>query len=282
MDQLVQMKNVSNSRYFSGRNRFKKTPNNSKTRQHNIIKQLPGLNGEAHNKINMSPIESWQLLVTDGIIEIICLHTNKKITEFKEKYSTQQAYTNYVNLLEMKAFLGLLLLAGVFKSAHEDVASLWAADGTGRDIFRITMSLKRFLFIMSALRFDDIDTREERKKHDKTAPISEVFNNFITNCQKSYSCSEYLTVDEMLCPFKGRCHFRVYMKSKPAKYGIKIMCLCDSKTHYLYNAFIYSGKPDSGRKRSLSVPTQSVLSLAESVLNTNRNITGDNWFSSVE
>lgn len=282
MDQLVQMKNVSNSRYFSGRNRFKKTPNNSKTRQHNIIKQLPGLNGEAHNKINMSPIESWQLLVTDGIIEIICLHTNKKITEFKEKYSTQQAYTNYVNLLEMKAFLGLLLLAGVFKSAHEDVASLWAADGTGRDIFRITMSLKRFLFIMSALRFDDIDTREERKKHDKTAPISEVFNNFITNCQKSYSCSEYLTVNEMLCPFKGRCHFRFYMKSKPAKYGLKIICLCDSKTHYLYNAFIYSGKPDSGRKRSLSVPTQSVLSLAESVLNTNRNITGDNWFSSVE
>lgn len=271
--------------FFRGKNRFKwsKThPSSSRTRNHNIITHLPGLIGEARDKINMSPLDSWYLLISNDIIEIICKHTNAKITEFTEKCTSKGAHTNHVNVLEIKAFLGLLLLAGVFKSGHEDVESLWATDSTGRDIFRVTMSLKRFLFILSALRFDDIETREERKANDRTALISEVFNMFIKNCQKSYSCSEYLTVDEMLCPFRGRCLFRVYMKSKPAKYGIKIMCLCDSKTHYLYNAFIYSGKSDSRGRNDLSIPTQNVLYLAKPVFNTNRNITGDNWFSSIE
>lgn len=147
----------------------------------------------------------------------------------------------------MKAFLGLLLLAGVFKSGHEDVESLWATDGTGRDVFRVTMSLKRFLFLLSALRFDDVDIRAIRKATDRAALITEIFDKFIGNCQRHYSCSEYLTVDEMLCPFRGRCLFRVYMKSKPARYGIKVMCLCDAKTHYLYNAFIYTGKTEINR-----------------------------------
>lgn len=51
-----------------------------------------------------------------------------------------------------------------------------------------------------------------------------------------------MTVDEMLIGFRGRCVFRMYIKSKPRKYGLKIMCLCDAKRHYLLNAFIYSGK----------------------------------------
>lgn len=276
---------ADSSRYYRGKNRYiwsKIPPSNSRTRRHNIITYLPGLIGEIRDKTNMSPLESWQLLITDEIINIICIHTNKKITEFSEKYTSQGTHSNHVSLLEMRAFLGLLLLAGVFKSGHEDVESLWATDSTGRDVFRVTLSLKRFLFLLSALRFDDIDTRAERRENDRTALISEVFNKFIQNCQNVYTCSEYITVDEMLCPFRGRCLFRVYMKSKPAKYGIKIMCLCDSKTHYLYNAFIYSGKCEVRGKSDVSVPTQTVMSLAEPILKTNRNITGDNWFSSIE
>lgn len=60
------------------------------------------------------------------------------------------------------------------------------------------------------------------------------------------------------------------------------MCLCDAKTHYLYNAFIYTGKSATIRRGELSIPTQTVLQLAAPIMKTNRNITGDNWFSSVE
>ncbi|KAL0893983.1 hypothetical protein ABMA27_014057 [Loxostege sticticalis] len=272
------------SHHYRGKNRYKwskRAPSRSRTRRHNIITHLPGLAGPAREKRNMSELESWQLLVTDEMVEIIILHTNKKISEFRETHSSTGAHTNYIQKTEMNAFLGLTILAGVFKSGHEDLEGLWDSDGTGRDIFRATMSLKRYLFISSALRFDDVETRNERKANDRAALISEIFNMFINNCQKSYSCSEYITIDEMLCPFRGRCLFRVYMKSKPAKYGIKILCLCDSKTHYLYNAFIYTGKSES-RRTDLSIPTRTVLDLVEPLKNSNRNITADNWFSSIE
>lgn len=276
---------LSSNTFYRGKNRFKwsKTPpSSSRIRSHNIITHLPGIVGPARDKQHMSPIESWQLLIPDEMIQTICTQTNQKIREYLEKYKTKASYTNHVTILEMKAFFGLLLLSGVFKSGHEDIESLWATDGTGRDIFRVTMNVKRFMFLLSALRFDDVTSREERRTNDRAALITEVFESFIANCQNNYSCSEYVTIDEMLCPFRGKCFFRIYMKSKPAKYGIKIMCLCDSKTHYLYNAFIYTGKSTSNRRGQVSIPTQNVLKLAEPLFGTKRNITADNWFSSVE
>ncbi|KAJ8873751.1 hypothetical protein PR048_024585 [Dryococelus australis] len=100
---------------------------------------------------------------------------------------------------EMKALLGHQILSGLFKSNHEDVELLFAADGTGRDTFRATVLLRRFLILLAAHRFDDVTTREERKSIDRLAPISDLFNELLVNCQSNYCCGEYLTVDEMLC-----------------------------------------------------------------------------------
>ena len=57
-----------------------------------------------------------------------------------------------VDKLEMQAFFGLLLLAGVYKSRGENTLSLWGKDG--RDIFPAVMSRKRFNIISKMLRFD--------------------------------------------------------------------------------------------------------------------------------
>ncbi|GBP74652.1 hypothetical protein EVAR_51577_1 [Eumeta japonica] len=74
----------------------------------------------------------------------------------------------------------------------------------------------------------------------------------------------------------------MFIKSKPGKYGLKVQCMCDAKTHYLYNAFIYTEKPLTQRNSSLSVPTQDVLKLTEPLYGSKRNVTGDSWFTSVE
>jgi len=101
---------------------------------------------------------------------------------------------------------------------------------------------------------------------------------FLVNSQSNYSMSEYSTVDEMLIPFRGRCSFRMYMKSKPNKYGLKVMCLCDAKNHYLYNAFIYCGQNNVPNPKKFAIPTLNVLELVTPIFNSNRNITGDNCF----
>ncbi|KAF2887804.1 hypothetical protein ILUMI_18369 [Ignelater luminosus] len=55
--------------------------------------------------------------------------------------------------------------------------------------------------------------------------------------------------------------------------------LCDSKTFYMRNAIPYVGEEE--RKSFLPIPTQYVLKLTEPLHGTNRNVTVDNWFTSV-
>lgn len=275
-----------NHNYLYGRNRYKwstQPPATCRTRKHNIITHLPGLKGPALNNKPTQPVEAWNLLFTEGMLQNILESTNEKITELSANYGPTCTYVNHLSHTELRAFLGLLLLSGIMKSNHEDVDSLFATDGTGREIFRATMSKERFLFLLLAIRFDDSATRDQRKESgDRLAAISDIFNEFIKNSISNYTCSEFATVDEMLVGFRGRCLFRVYLSSKPKKYGIKIMCLCDAKTHYLVNAFVYTGKDNSPNTNKLSVPTRSVISLVEPIAGTNRNVTGDNWFTSIE
>ncbi|XP_056643942.1 piggyBac transposable element-derived protein 4-like [Diorhabda sublineata] len=274
---------TSNS--FYGKNRFKwsKTPpHSSRIRQHNIIEERAGLKGPALSKNEISPIETWELLLADDIIQLIVQYTNQKLEAKYISPLIRPYYAKNIDSCELRTYFGLILLTAIFKSNHEDVRSLWASDYTGRDIFRGVMGLNRFLFIHFNITFDDLSTREQRKSTDKLALISEMFDKFIQNCSNNYTCSEYLCIDEMLVKFRGRCSFRMFIKSKPGKYGLKVQCMCDAKTHYLYNAFIYTGKPLIQRNSSQSVPTQDVLKLTEPVYGSNRNITGDSWFTSIE
>lgn len=129
--------------------------------------------------------------------------------------------------------------------------------------------------------------QELNEKNKKAAPISWMFDNFVKNCQQLYSLGSCATIDEMLVSFRGRCKFRVYMPNKPCKYGIKIMAITDAKTHYFLNGYIYVGKDSEGQTLSMeeqnfSKPTQSVIRLSKPIYKTNRNITADNWFTSLE
>ena len=74
------------------------------------------------------------------------------------------------------------------------------------------------------LRFDDKSTRVERaqKTNDTFELIRKTFQLFNDNCLQNYSPGSHITVDERLVRFRGRCPFRVYMKSKPGRYGIKL------------------------------------------------------------
>lgn len=143
------------------------------------------------------------------------------------------------------------------------------------------MSLNRFRFLTRCLRFDDIRDRDERKAIDKLASIRELFEQFLTSFQNNFIPSEYLTVDEQLLAFRGRCSFKQYIPSKPAKYGVKVFALVDAKTGYTVNLEVYVGTQPEGPFRSENSAQATVNRLVTPIQGTNRNITGDNWFSSV-
>lgn len=105
---------------------------------------------------------------------------------------------------------------------------------------------------MRALRFDD-KTKRKRKPNgrweDKLVHIREVIEIMTRNIENLYTPGEFLTADEILVNYRGRCSFIIYIPSKKHKYGIKIFCLVDPQTMYLVNFIIYTGKSnDEGDK----------------------------------
>lgn len=263
---------------------------NVRTRKHNVVITLPGLRANA-KKLGTNPkIEDvWELLFSKDIIDEIIKWTNIKIIEARQKYKNiNSPILSTIDEIEMKAFLGLLVYTSVFKSGNESINSLFATDGTGRDVFRCTMPKRRFEFLLVVLRFDDATMRQEKQDQGDPVPhISTIFNKFIENSQSAFSLGTNVTIDEMLVGFRGRCKFKIYMPKKPARYGIKIMCLTDARNNYFFNAYIYSGKGSdsislSESEKKLKIPTQAVIRLSKPIQKSNRNITADNWFSSIE
>lgn len=213
------------------------------------------------------------------MLEHIVTCTNMFINKFAGNYSNTW-YVKCTNIIELKGFIGLLYMAGVLHGGRLNLDEFWERDGTGVEIFWATMSLQRFRFLIRCIRFDDLDTRIQRKVTDKFAPFREVFDLFINNCKQNYSIGEFGTIDETLVAFRGHCPFKMYIPSKPAKYGIKVFSLVDAKMSYTYNLEVYAGKQPPGSFDISNKPEDVVKRLCEPVFGTNRNIILDNWFTS--
>ncbi len=186
-------------------------------------------------------LECWEALFDQPMLRKIVLHTQQRIDKMKETITTELSYHRATSIMEIRALIGLLYFAGVLKSSKLSADELWETK-YGLTIFHATMSKRRFQFLLSCLRFDDEITRTTRQYTDNFAPIRELWNRFIKNCTSSYSPHTNLTIDEQLLNFRGNCPFKVYMPSKPAKYGIKIYMMNDAKTYYMINALPYIGK----------------------------------------
>lgn len=202
----------------------------------------------------------------------------KIIIEMTNLYGARRYKNKWkpVDVTTMRAYYGVLLLAGVYRSKGEDITELWD-DYHGRPIFRAAMSLQMFQVINQCIRFDDKELRILTQERDKLQPIRNVFNKWNQRVRALYVPGKCVTVDEQLLPFRGRCPFKQYIPSKPAKYGIKIWVVCDSKTFYAYNLEPYVGR-DRNNAANTNTGEMIVLRLTEGL--NGRNVTCDNYFTS--
>nr|CAI5865082.1 unnamed protein product [Callosobruchus analis] len=177
---------------------------------------------------------------------------------------------------------GALFLIAIKRGNRADFTDFFNKNGTGLTILRSNFSENRIRFLLRSLRFDNVNTRTQRSKTDKLAPIRDFLTNFISNSQSSYNIGECATIDEMLVAFRGRCSFIQYMAKKPAKYGLKIYAMCHSQTYYTYNLEIYCGIQEDGPHVCSNKPFDLVKRLVKPLEKSNRNITTDNYFSSIQ
>ncbi|CAG5058124.1 unnamed protein product [Parnassius apollo] len=235
---------------------------------------------------------------SDEKLEEIVRNTNAEIGKQREKYKQDRPVQNTEDenadassstkirpsfakdaiVVEMKALFRLYYLSGVLNMNHVTTKELFDKNSVV-GYFRATISQARFEFLTNCLHFDDRSTREERQQNDRLAPIRNIFDHIVKVFSEVYSPSDCCTLDKMLLGFRGRCIFKMYIPSKPDKYGIKNLMTCDAKTAYMLDAFVYLGKGSC----PTNVPAAHffTLKLTETIHGTNPNLTCDNWFTSI-
>ena len=249
-----------------------------RTARRNIIHTRPGPRGTARNEIK--PFELFKLFFDDEIVNIIVKWTNVRMNKERTTIGKLTKTHAPTERLEIFALLGILVITAKLDDALISTKDMWSAE-TGCALYQLAMSEARFIWLIRCLRFDDRATRDIRLKDDKFAAVREIWDLFIARCGQHYEPHDNLTVDEQLLAFRGRCPFRMYIPNKPAKYGVKQVLINCSKSKYMCNGIPYLGKQASQPRNNISLGHHYVRELSKPYHNTNRNVTADNWFTSV-
>ena len=205
--------------------------------------------------------------------------TNLKLQDYLVLNQNKSSiYLKPFTIEELMALIGLLLLTGVFHASRESLSDLYSDDiNKSKPIFKATMGRDRLKSLLRFLRFDDASTRLNRIKTDKLAPIRSCFELINSALAKCYTPGKWITVDEHLCRYRGRCSFKQYMPNKPDRYGIKMWVLADAKTFYPITIEVFTG---AGHK-SISNKPEDVVHRLASKLPPGCVLVGDNYFTSL-
>ncbi|XP_029636847.1 uncharacterized protein LOC115212146 [Octopus sinensis] len=111
--------------------------------------------------------------------------------------------------------IGIQLRAGLNNDAFKPFDELLSTK-TGPAIYRAPMSRNRFKELKRCITFEEMSTCAARKngEHGK---------RFIQSFQINYKAAPYITIHESPLSLRGKYLFKVYMQSKPSKYGLRLM-----------------------------------------------------------
>ncbi|KAJ4430670.1 hypothetical protein ANN_19261 [Periplaneta americana] len=216
----------------SGREYTTAPPRQVRRSVQNIVSFHEGLTNEG---LTSNASESFKKFITPEIVNIIVHHTNEEASIRNLKLT---------NTEELYAFIGILILMGANNDSELPIDDLWGKV-LGKNIYTATMSRIRFGELLSLIRFDDKQTRTERRKQDKFCPIREVFYK----------------IDELFVKYYiPRC-YRMY-------------------TRYILKMEVYAGKDE--RPAEERTAKAVVRRLVKPLEGTGRNVTTDRYYTSIE
>ena len=169
-------------------------------------------------------LDFLQLYLTDEMLELIVIETNRFANQFILENPDKAANSYLKNCTdltvnELQMFIGLVTLMGIVHKPN--INSYWSRDELyNTPIISKVMPQDRFKVILRFLHFNDNATCNaddaDRDGLHKVRPLRDLIRK---QRQKVYGPGRFLSVDESLVLFKGRVHFRQYIKTKRARFG---------------------------------------------------------------
>lgn len=247
-------------------------PTTGRQCQANIIRERPGPRRIA---IKDSLLQTWQLFLPDDELA--------KIVRYSQQKADHIGVDVQLTLAGLKALIGFMYYRGACLDQSIRFSDLFS-DSTS-PIYRTIMSKKLFATWMRVLRFDDLDSRNDRKPFDTFTHFREIWEAWNERLVVFFAPSGFLTVDEQLVSSRCRSPHRVYNPAKPGKIGEMVRWCADSEYRYMYKGNPYTKRPQdpvqAERHKENNKAINLVLDLTSSFIGTGFNVTGDRYFSSM-
>nr|CAI5828915.1 unnamed protein product [Callosobruchus analis] len=183
--------------------------------------------------------DAFESLFTSQMLEYIIQSSNDygqvwSYSNRPKKKHSRPASFQAITLDETKTFFGLCLFQGQVSTTNVRRYCSFKDILYFHTIFPFVMSARRFELIMRVLCC--VPPKSKGKEEVQT-----FLDLLISQYQNACGPTRELSLDESLLHFRGRLAFRVYIKNKKKRYGIKFFELTTADG-YVLNIEMYSGK----------------------------------------
>lgn len=183
-----------------------------------------------------------------------------------------------VDAREMRVFIGVTLMMGIVRKPGVD--DYWSTESILRTPYPADcISRNRYKQILKFIRFSDPYLVD---KENRSTRLNQFEEMMLSLCNL-FIPGQLLSLDESLLLHKGKLKFKMFIRTKRARFGIKIFILCDHSGYMLAHIVYYGAATDFGEIEDLSKSEIIVVQLLEKagLLEKWYLVTLDNWYSSV-
>ena len=257
-------------------------------------RQFIGVPGLGHEVKNKEPIELFELMITDELVEYITEQTNlyfkqNLVGKTFTKHSRIQKHLSknnndellLCNSADIRCYIATALYRGVLQKPtvymYYTQDKLFETPG-----FKKILTQNKLVLIEKYIHFVDISQLDSQ--YNRTAKIEPIHTYLVERWQSLLTLGRDISVDEALLLWKGRLSWKQFIRTKRARFGIKSFVLADASTGYVWNSILYSGDDTNVDPNSeyQYQATNIVMTLTEKLLDEGRCLYIDNWYSSME
>ena len=211
------------------------------------------------------PREAFCFFFDDTVIDKLALWMNERAAQYftiTGRRKVNGRLWKPAGRDDMYLFLSLLMVMGINKLPRNYM--YWSADvmfGGPKIFCREVMPRAKFLCLLKFMRFAPYDQIDKKRPRTRIEPFLDLLR---INCQRFLHPGQHIAIDEALILYRGRLGFKQFIRTKRARFGIKVFVLCPSASQwagYSWNFEIYYGKDST-----FNNPDPAAVSLTTSEL----------------
>ena len=186
-------------------------------------------------------IDFFELFFTERLYRLIVRETNRYARQEQQRLG-KDLHWRELTIDEFRTWLGLYFAMGL--AQKPSISAYWERNKiTSTPAFGKTLPRQRFGSILRFLHFVDNNSAPPREEErDRLFKIRPVIEELRRQFQLNYIPSREISIDETMVNFKGRKFFRQFLPSKPIRFGFKLFTLAESKSGYIWNFEVYTGR----------------------------------------